>query len=204
MVQTAKSKPRRRTQAERRATTQNALMEATIECLVEYGYSDTTTARIAERAGVSRGAQVHHYPTKAALVAAAQSYIARRRSNQLKAEAKRLPEGRERITAALDLLWRFNTGPLPEASLELWVAARTDPELRKALVPVEREVIEQTIEYSRALFGKYAEKPGFDGKLLVALAAVQGYALISTLLSSSKRDRTASWRRRRDELAKLF
>src|SRR5262245_28830746 len=167
MAQTAKSKPRRRTQAERRATTQNALMEATIECLVEYGYSATTTARIAERAGVSRGAQVHHYPTKAALVAAAVGHLANQRAEQLEAAAQQLPKGRARVTAALDLLWDYHIGPLQEASLELWVAARTDQELRKALVPVEREGIQKTIEYARALFGPYADRPGFEDNILV-------------------------------------
>ena len=60
----------RRTQAERSATTQGKLLVAALECLVEHGYGGTTTTLVAERAGVSRGAQLHHYPTRAALVAA--------------------------------------------------------------------------------------------------------------------------------------
>jgi AcrR family transcriptional regulator len=54
----------RRTQEERRAATRGALLDATIDCLVEYGYHGVTTSRVAERAGVSRGAQVHYFPTK--------------------------------------------------------------------------------------------------------------------------------------------
>src|SRR5438045_9398121 len=63
--------PRRRTQAERTASTRAALLDATIDCLVEYGYAHLTTTRVVERAGVSRGAQVHHFPTKAELVSEA-------------------------------------------------------------------------------------------------------------------------------------
>jgi AcrR family transcriptional regulator len=59
------SKPRR-TQEERSATTRARLLDATIDCLSELGYTNTTTTEIAKRAGLSRGAQLHHFPTKAA------------------------------------------------------------------------------------------------------------------------------------------
>ena len=54
---------RRRTQAERREETRTALLDATIECLVEFGYAKTTTGRIADLAGVSRGAQIPYFRT---------------------------------------------------------------------------------------------------------------------------------------------
>ena len=180
------------------------MLDATIECLVEYGYADTTTARVSERAGVSRGAQVHHFPSKADLVAEAVSHLAARRAEQLSAEAKRLPHGPERITAALDLLWQANVGPMQEAALELWTAARTDPELRAKLVPVERDLVERYFEFGRMLFGEFADRPDFERRFAVALSAIQGYAMVSAMLASSKRDRTTSWKRRRDEIARLF
>jgi len=203
MATSAKRRPRR-TQDERRAETRAALLDATIECLVDYGYANTTTARVSEQAGVSRGGQLHHFPTKTDLVLEAVSHLAERRAGRLTAAAARLPRGRDRVTAALDLLWQANTGPLAEAQLELWVAARTEPELREKLVPLERSIIDQTLEYCRALFGEHAEHPDFDRHLALALAAIQGYGLVSTLVTSGPRDRSASWRRRRDELAKLF
>ena len=61
----------RRTQAERRETTRQALLEATIASLVEAGYARTTTTEVVRRAGVSQGALFNHFPTKSALVAAA-------------------------------------------------------------------------------------------------------------------------------------
>ncbi len=196
-------KPRRRTQAERRATTQAALLDATLECLVEYGYANTTTTRVVERAGVSRGAQVHHFHTKADLVAAAVVHLHARRAEQLEAEAKRLPGGRDRVTAALDLIWEVHNGPLYAATLELWTAARTDPELHASLVPIEQEMIDEILGYGRMVFGQVAEQPDFEPNLVVAFNAIQGYATAAALLST-KRDRAAGWRRRRDVLATLF
>lgn len=67
---------RTRTQEERSAATRAALLDATVACLVDYGYASLTTTRVVERAGVSRGAQVHHFPTKAQLVTEAVRHLA--------------------------------------------------------------------------------------------------------------------------------
>jgi len=69
---------RRRTQDERSSAMRERLLDATIECLVEYGYTGTTVTRIADRAGVTRGAQVHHFRTKDDLVTAAVKHLAGR------------------------------------------------------------------------------------------------------------------------------
>src|SRR4051794_27287883 len=89
----------RRTQAQRSASTQEALLDATIESLVEDGYVGTTTARVAERAGVSRGAHLHHFQTRNALVAAAVQRLSNRRHEQQLAHADDLPPGREGVLA---------------------------------------------------------------------------------------------------------
>src|SRR5271157_4688134 len=98
---TANPSPRR-SQAERSAATRDALLDATIACLVEDGYAHTTTSRVAERAGVSRGAHLHHFQTRQALLAAAMEHLAERRGENLLAAAENLPEGRERIVEGLD------------------------------------------------------------------------------------------------------
>jgi AcrR family transcriptional regulator len=73
-------KPRRRrlTQPERSAATRQALLDSTIECLIELGYDQSTTAEISERAGLSRGAHLHHFQTRGALIVAAAQELARR------------------------------------------------------------------------------------------------------------------------------
>lgn len=64
--------------------------EETIERLIEHGWPGTTTTVVASRAGVSRGAQLHHYPTRAALVTAAMAHLAERRAAALPAGTQRL------------------------------------------------------------------------------------------------------------------
>ena len=68
----------RRTQAERRAATRAALLQAAIDTLVEEGYAAMTTRRVAERAGVSQGTQMHYFPTKTAFVGEALRHLAER------------------------------------------------------------------------------------------------------------------------------
>src|ERR1700682_6556937 len=67
--------PPRRTQAERRDATRTALLDAAMDCLVEKGYANTTTRRIAERAGVTPGALQHHFASKAELLSEAVRHI---------------------------------------------------------------------------------------------------------------------------------
>src|SRR3954463_1876851 len=108
--------PERRTQAERSAATVDALLDATIGCLVEDGYANTTTARVAERAGVSRGAHLHHFQTRDALLAAAADHLTAKRGEHLLAAADELPDGPDRIARGLDLLWASYANPLYQAT----------------------------------------------------------------------------------------
>src|SRR5437588_11535114 len=185
----AKVTTNRRTQAERSATTREALLDATIACLVQDGYANTTTSRVAERAGVSRGAHLHHFQTRNALVAAAMERLAERRGAQLLEAAERLPGGRERLVGGLDLLWSGYASPLYQAALDLWTHARTDPELRERLAPIERALDRQTLQVTRRLFADLAEKPDFDRLMELAAATMRGLALLDTLHPGAGRNR---------------
>ena len=178
-----------RTQAERSATTQQALLDATIRCLVEEGYANTTTARVAELAGVSRGAHLHHFQTRSALVAAAVEHLRVRRAEELMAAADALPSGPERVTQALDLLWRSYTSPLFQGALDLWSAGRTDAELRSHLVKIERDFDRQTMELARRLFPQAAERPDFEQLIEMAASTIRGLTLLDTLHAGRERSR---------------
>ena len=82
----------RRTNQERSATTRAAVLDATIEQLAECGYGRTTTVEVAGRAGVSRGALVHHFSTRADLVLAALEYLCERRLEELEVCIARLSD----------------------------------------------------------------------------------------------------------------
>lgn len=127
----------RRTQQQRREETRLRLLDATIGCLVEYGFAGTTTHRVQERAGVSRGALLHHFVSKADLLAAATHHVTELRLAHIRTETECGPHDREK---GLALLRSAMSGPHFLAGLELWLAARTDPDLKAALLPAEREV----------------------------------------------------------------
>lgn len=146
----------RRTQEQRRTATRAKLLDATVECLVERGFAATTVAEIQERTGLARGTLLHHFPTKVDLLVAAMSHVATRRAERFVAEVERLPASQDRLDAVVDLAWRDLNSPTFFAALELWVAARTDPELREALVPVERELFRVIHESLRAVVGAQA------------------------------------------------
>ena len=168
-----------RTQEERSAATRAALLDSTIDCLIAYGYAGTTTTRVAEHAGVSRGAQMHHFQRKAPLVVAALLHLAERRRDELLQRAVEEPAADP--AKALDLLWTTFSGPLFTAALELWMAARTDPELREALLPVEREIGRGARKAARDLCGISTEA------VELAANAMRGIALQQLLEPSEQR-----------------
>lgn len=136
----------RRTQAERTAGTRAKLLDAAIDTLVDVGYSRASTQEIARRAGVSRGAQLHHFPTKEALVVAAVDHLVERRLDEVLGAQRDRPVGPELLLEAF-------SGPLFHAALELWVAARTDGALHAAVEPLERRVTEVLQQAGRELYG---------------------------------------------------
>jgi AcrR family transcriptional regulator len=187
------------TQQERSRATQQRLLDATVDCLVEYGWARTTTTLIADRAGLSRGAQLHHYPTKTALVLAAVNHLMERRSAELAVEAEALrhasPEGR--IDRVVDLLAAAFTGPLFVAALELWVAARTDPELHAALVPLEARIGREMHRMAVWMLGADESRPGVRQAVQATLDLLRGLGVANLLTDDTHRRDTllAGWKR---------
>ena len=137
----ATAKRERVPQAERRRITRGKLLNATIESLIDMGYPRTTTVEVGERAGLSRGAQLHHFPSRTDLLVAAIEHLADERSKEFEAELDaRLEKGDEPIDAMVDMLWTMFSGPLYWAVVELMVAARTDPELLGRFEAFERSL----------------------------------------------------------------
>jgi AcrR family transcriptional regulator len=174
-------------QADRSAATRARLLDAAIACLVEYGWAGTTTTVVAERAGVSRGAQLHHYPTRADLVFAAVDHLATRRAEEVRREAAALPPGRDRTYRVLELLAEFSTGPLYVAALEVWVAARTDPVLREALVPLEARLGRELHRVTVELLGADESLPRVRETVQATLDLVRGLGVADLLTDDSAR-----------------
>jgi AcrR family transcriptional regulator len=125
-----KDKPSRRTQAERSEAMRERLVDATLQCLITEGYAGTTVSRIVETAQVSRGAPVHHFPSKAALMEAAAEQLVRRFYISLGRMISTIDASDDRLHALIEAGWRLLlTTPESTALLELLVASRHEPEL---------------------------------------------------------------------------
>lgn len=125
------------------------LLDATAQCLAELGFAATTTTEVVRRAGVSRGAQVHHFPTKNELVVAALEHVFRLRQAEFRAAFSALAPEERRLATALDVIWAMYQTPAFTAWLELAVAARTDLDLRARFVAVSdryNEAVEAIFE----------------------------------------------------------
>jgi AcrR family transcriptional regulator len=123
-------------QAQKSAMTRDRILDAAINCFVELGYTNVTTAKVASSAGVSRGAMLHHFPSKTELIQAAVEYL---HDKLLEDYTQRVAgisaslKGKKRRRAGIDAYWDHLTGDLFTVYHELCVASRTDPELQTIL-----------------------------------------------------------------------
>ena len=184
--ETEESRSVRRTNAQRRATTRAAVLNATIEALVRYGYTGATSTRIAEISGYTRGAQKHHFDTKAKMVAEALVHV----------QAEMLEDLNERLSVVEDQnlltwlteLWHSMQSDLFIAANELHSVARIDEELRTLLVPAE-QIIGQRI---RDFLISVLKVEGHETEHLVALGeqavnTLRGMAFQHLLAPSEQR-----------------
>lgn len=162
------------------------LLEATVECLAELGWAGTTTTEVSQRAGVSRGAQLHHFPSKQDLVVAAVEHLMQIRREELAHQVDSLPAA-DRTRAVLTVLGSQFTGPVFFAALELWVAARTDPELLRAVGPLERRVGREAHKYAVALFGIDEELGDNRALVQATLDLLRGLGLAASLSDDTAR-----------------
>ena len=175
-------------QEERTRLMRARLLEATVDCLVERGFAGTSTTLVSERAGVSRGAQLHHFPTKNDLVVAAVEHLTEKRGHELAAAAARLPsDGPRRTRAVLEMLAGHFTGKVFSAALELWVAARTDAALLEAVAPLEQRIGRETHRLTVELLGLDESAPGNRELVQATLDLVRGLGLADTITDDARR-----------------
>lgn len=163
------------------------LLDATVELLVERGFAGTSTTLVSQRAGVSRGAQLHHFPTKNDLVVAAVEHVADTRAESLRASARELPEGPTHTRQVLQMLADHVTSPVFTAALELWVAARTDAQLLAAVGPLEQRIGRELHRVTVELLGAEESRAGVRELVQATLDLVRGLGLAATLSDDARR-----------------
>lgn len=184
-----------RSKKDRRHAMQQRLLDATIESLVKRGYAGATTLEVQARAGVSRGALLHHYGSRDELILAAVSHLYQIRQADLEAHANAELDRSDPIPGAIRLLWKEFSGPLFHAALELWMAARTDPALLKVLLPHERVIGREIRSLCIELFGEpAASRANFDEFCTNLLNMMRGAAVSAILRAPVDNERMLdSW-----------
>jgi len=117
-------------QQERSAETRQRLLEATIQCLSQYGYAETTTALVAQTAGVTRGAYLHHFGSREQLIADALGYMLDNLMGTLERRiVELLREGRR--DEIIEEIWRAGAKDWIYAGFEMLLRSRLDPVLQR-------------------------------------------------------------------------
>ncbi|MBW2550570.1 MAG: TetR/AcrR family transcriptional regulator [Deltaproteobacteria bacterium] len=162
----------------RAAKTRGKLLDATAELLAERGYSRLSTAAVAERAGVAHGTLFKHFPTKSALMAATTERVLEDVVGQFLGMAREFAGQPEPIDQALRAVWSLFRSERLQATLELYVAARTDEALREALRPIFTTHRSAFLSAARALLPASADESHFESNVTGILATLLGGALL--------------------------
>ncbi|KAA0942854.1 TetR/AcrR family transcriptional regulator [Streptomyces apricus] len=169
---------------DRSRATRQRLLEAAVACLAERGWAGSTVSVVAERAGVSRGAAQHHFPTREDLFTAAVEYVAEERSTALRAL---FPEGATDRRAVVAALVDLYTGPLFRAALHLWVAASNEDQLRPRVTELEARVGRETHRIAVELLGADESRPGVRETVQGFLDMSRGLGLATLLTDDTPR-----------------
>jgi AcrR family transcriptional regulator len=187
---TATREPRQ----DRSRATHARLLEAAITCLAELGYPASTVSVVAERAGVSRGAAQHHFPTREALFTAALEHVSAMRAEQLRHQLD--GPRRPRSTAdVVELIFALFSGAPFRAALALWVAAAAEPQLREQIVPLEARIGRDVHRMVLELLHVDESRPGARETVQATLDLARGLGLADLLTDDSRRRRriAAQW-----------
>ncbi len=188
----------------RAQVTRRRLLDAAVDELLDHGYGGLTTPGVAARAGVSRGAQQNHFPRKIELVAEAVRHLARRQLGDLHERLRDVPDGRQRVTAGLNVLFDQYSGRLFAVVVELSLAARNDPELREVISQAERDISSTMYETATAIFGSgFPATPDASSRWATALSAIRGLALLK-LLGHTPGAVDRQWHATRGQLLELL
>ncbi|MBW2243458.1 MAG: TetR/AcrR family transcriptional regulator [Deltaproteobacteria bacterium] len=187
LVPSTTPQPRaRRTQAERSAATRARLLDASIGCLIDYGYAGTTTLAVCKRAGVSNGSLLHHYGTRERLLGATLEAVYGRLRGEVVRRLEALPKGDDRIDALVDVLWSAFGAPEFKAILELWLAAASHADLSWSMWPEAQAFDEGNVPLAEALFPEVAARlPDFSTWISLIFQVVQGLGLVNATRPSN-------------------
>ncbi|MFG1811769.1 TetR/AcrR family transcriptional regulator [Streptomyces sp. NPDC049040] len=173
---------------DRSRATRLRILEAAVSCLAEHGWSGSTVAVVCARAGVSRGAAQHHFPTREELFTAAIAHMAEQWLTAVRDRARALPrEGPDRTYAVVDMLVAVHTGPLFRAALHLWTAATAEERLRPGVTALEARIGREAHRLAADFLGADESRPGVRETVQATLDMARGLGLANLLSDDSVR-----------------
>ena len=165
-------------QARKSAATRDQIISAAIRCIVDLSYSKTTTIKISEKAGLSRGATLHHFPSKMDIIRAAVEYLHEKRIQAFRRSIREIPDGADMARLAVEAYSAHLNHPIYIALFELSVAARTDNELKEILYPAQLAFDREWYETAWDLFPDWhSDRKAFDLALNLSQQVMEGMAI---------------------------
>ncbi len=165
-------------QARKSAATRDQIISAAIRCIVESSYSKTTMMKISEKAGLSRGATLHHFPSKMDIIRAVVAYLHEKRIQAFRRSIKDIPTDADMAHMAIQAYSDHVNHPIYVALFELSVAARTDQELREILHPAQIAFDREWYQTAWDLFPEWqADREAFDLALNLSQITMEGMAI---------------------------
>ncbi|WP_309602558.1 TetR/AcrR family transcriptional regulator [Sphingomonas sp.] len=167
--------PPRSQQALKSAQTRARLVEATIRCLIKFGYSSTTTLKVASEAGLSRGAMLHHFDNGGALM---QATIAELMERRLRGFRRAVENPAPDVRTLVRTYWKQLLSPTFTAFVELAIASRTDQPLANILEPAQAQFRDRWYELAIQLFPEWQQdRQSFNLALALTQNTIEGMAI---------------------------
>ncbi|MYS87623.1 TetR family transcriptional regulator [Embleya scabrispora] len=183
------SAPVREPRQHRSRVTRAKLLDTAVEVLAEVGWLGGTVTVVAERAGVSRGAVQHHFPTREDLFTAAIDHMTGDLFARIRLDGARIPPGPEHTEAVVDALVSMFRGTLYRAALNLWVAAAQDDTLRAKVLPLDRRLCAAMYDVAVDLLGADVSRPGVPAAVEGVLSLARGLGIRELLTDDQARRR---------------
>jgi AcrR family transcriptional regulator len=159
---------------ERSMRTRALLLDAAIESLSEVGYAHASTADISDRAGVTRGAFLHHFHTRTELFAQAIEHLTARQRVAVQRGADTVSATTPPADALVALVASMVAGELGRASVELYVAIRHDDDLRKHMLRVQHDLTHDVLAIAEKLIGPRTSPDRLQGAFWMTINLVRG------------------------------
>jgi len=172
------ARPRRRTQAERSEETQARILKAAASLIRKRGYARFRTADVAAEAGLSRGAQLHHFPTKDALVVATLGYVFDQAQITSRKRAAAVDRPRDLIEAVIADAREFFFSEHFKVAIDIVLSTSTNQAVRRQILDISRKARRPAeTAWAEALVASGVDAPLATDIVALTLSLVRGLAL---------------------------